>query len=136
MSNVGAVVGGRGTYDAAGAWGGRNPWEIPFFIVAHRTEEAPPPDAGFDFVGDLGTALGKAQAAAAGRDVHVMGGADIIRQALAAGAVDELTLIVAPVVLGGGKRLFDGSEGTVKLEQISAAQSDLVTYLTYRLVRG
>ena len=37
-----------------------------------------------------------------------MGGADVIRQALAAGLVDELTIIVAPVVLGGGKRLFDG----------------------------
>jgi hypothetical protein len=44
-------------------------------------------------------------------------------------------VIIAPVLLGGGKRLFDGSEGTVELEQVSAAQSDFVTYLTYRVVR-
>lgn len=134
MSNVGAVIGGRGTYDAAGAWGGSNPWEIPFFIVTHRTEEAPPSEAGFDFVNDLDTALRRAQAAAGDRDVQVMGGADIIRQALGAGEVDQLTVIIAPVLLGGGKRLFDGSEGTVELEQVSAAQSDFVTYLTYRVV--
>jgi riboflavin biosynthesis pyrimidine reductase len=42
------------------------------------------------------------------KHVHVMGGADIIRQALAGGYVNELTIIIAPVVLGGGKRLFEG----------------------------
>ena len=46
--------------------------------------------------------------AAGDKDVHVMGGADVIRQALEAGLVDELTIIIAPVVLGGGKRLFEG----------------------------
>ena len=134
-SKMGAVIAGRGTYEAAGAWGGSNPWGIPFFVVTHRTDDAPPAEAGFDFVGDLATALRKAQAAVGERDVHVMGGADIIRQALAAGEVDELTVIVAPVVLGGGKRLFDGSEGAVELDQVSAVQSDFVTYLTYRVVR-
>ena len=37
-----------------------------------------------------------------------MGGAQIIRQALSARLVDELTIIIAPLILGGGKRLFDG----------------------------
>ena len=54
-------------------------------------------------------AVEQARAAAGDKDVHVMGGADVIRQALDAGLVDELTIIVAPVVLGGGKRLFEGS---------------------------
>ncbi len=134
MSNVRAVVGGRGTYDAAGAWGGHNPWDIPFFILTHRTQDQPPEESGFEFVGDLDTAMHAARAAAGDKDVSVMGGADTIRQALAAGYVDELTVIVAPVVLGAGKRLFDGSEGDVELEQVSAAQSDFVTFLTYRVV--
>jgi dihydrofolate reductase len=41
-----------------------------------------------------------AKAAAGDRQVHVMGGADVIRQALAAGLVDELTIIIAPLTLG------------------------------------
>jgi dihydrofolate reductase len=48
------------------------------------------------------------KAAAGEKPVHVMGGADLIRQALAAGLAGELTIIIAPVTLGAGKRLFDG----------------------------
>ena len=53
--------------------------------------------------------------------MHIMGGADVIRQALAGGHVDELTLIVAPLVLGGGKRLFEGSRRTSSLEYRESA---------------
>ncbi len=52
MSGLGAVVAGRWTYEAAGHWGGQNPWGLPFFIVTHRPEEQPDGDA-FRFVGDL-----------------------------------------------------------------------------------
>ena len=135
MSGVGAVIGGRNTYEAAGGWGGRNPWGIPLFVLTHRTEDQPPAEAGFHFVPDLDTAVRLAREAAGERDVSVMGGADTIRQTLAAGLVDELTLIVAPVLLGAGKRLFDGSEGAVALQQAGVVQSDFVTYLTYRVVR-
>jgi dihydrofolate reductase len=40
-SRVGAVVGGRWTYEAARHWGDKNPWGLPFFIVTHRPEEEP-----------------------------------------------------------------------------------------------
>jgi dihydrofolate reductase len=53
--------------------------------------------------------IDRAVATAGRKDVHVMGGADVIRQALEAGLLDQLTIILAPVVLGGGKRLLDGS---------------------------
>jgi dihydrofolate reductase len=39
-SRIGAVVGGRSTYEASGHWGGQNPWGLPFFIVTHRPEES------------------------------------------------------------------------------------------------
>ncbi len=107
MSRIGAVVGGRGTYEAARHWGGESPWRLPFFIVTHRPEEEPPGGA-FTFVSGVEAAVECAQQAAGGKDVHVMGGAEIIRQALAAGIIDELTIIIAPVVMGAGKRLFDG----------------------------
>jgi dihydrofolate reductase len=79
--------------------------------------------------------VSRAVAAAGGKDVSVMGGADVIRQALSAGLVDELVLIVAPVVLGGGKRLFDGFEQSIELEHVGVRQSDHATFIHYRLAR-
>ncbi len=132
MGANGAVIAGRGTYEAAGHWGGKNPWGIPFFVVTHRPDEQPP-GAGFIFAPSLAEAIDQAQAAAGGKQVHVMGGADLIRQALAAGLVDELTIIIAPVILGAGKRLFDGFGESLDLEQLSVRQSPFATFIGYRL---
>ena len=62
-----------------------------------------------------------------------MGGADVIRQALAAGLVDELTIIVAPVVLGGGKRLFEGFTTSLDLEHLGVRESPYATFVEYRV---
>src|SRR5918996_4639949 len=86
VAPVGAIVGGRNTYEAAEAWGGHNPFGAPFFIVTHRTEDTPP-DGGFNFVNGVDEAIAQARKAAEGKDVFVMGGADVIRQALRAGFV-------------------------------------------------
>ena len=128
----GAVIAGRGTYEAAGHWGGENPWDIPLFVVTHRPAEQPPA-GGFIFAGSLVEAIDQAKAAAGGKQVHVMGGADLLRQALAAGLVDELTIIIAPVVLGGGKRLFDGFGESVELEHLGVRQSPFATFIDYRV---
>jgi dihydrofolate reductase len=64
-----------------------------------------------------------------------MGGADLIRQALAGGYVDELSISIAPVVLGDGKRLFDGFDESIELEHMRTLQSRFATHITYR-VRG
>jgi dihydrofolate reductase len=131
-SRVGAVVGGRWTYEAARHWGDENPWGLPFFIVTHRPEEEPEGGA-FTFVAGVEPAVERAREAAAGKDVHVMGGADVLRQALAAGLVDELTIIVAPVVLGAGKRLFDGFSQSLDLEHLGVRQSPFATFIDYRV---
>jgi dihydrofolate reductase len=133
-ARVGAVVGGRNTYEAARAWGGKNPWGVPFFIVTHRPQEAPP-GGGFSFVDGLDEAIGQARVAAGDKDVHIMGGADVIRQALRAGHVEELSISIAPVVLGAGKRLFDDFDETLRLEHLALRQSPFATHLTYRVVR-
>jgi dihydrofolate reductase len=132
MARLGAVVGGRWTYEAADRWGGKNPWDTPFFIVTHRPEDEPE-GAGFTFVSGVEEAIARAVEAADGKDVHVMGGADVIRQALAAGLVEELTIIVAPVVLGGGKRLFDGFTDSLELEHLGVRQSPYATFIDYRV---
>jgi dihydrofolate reductase len=134
VSRVGAVVGGRWTYEAAGRWGDENPWGLPFFIVTHRPEEEPEGGA-FTFVSGVKEAVERAVEAAGGKDVHVMGGADVIRQALEADLVDELSIIVAPVVLGGGKRLFEGFSRSLDLEHLGVRQSQYATFIDYRVNR-
>ncbi len=134
MTGMGAVIGGRGTFEAAARWGGTNPWPVPFFVVSHRTGDEPP-DAGFTFVAGLDAAIAQARSAAGDKDVHVMGGADVIRQALRAGCLDELSVSIAPVVLGAGKRLFDGFDKSVDLKPIRTFSSPLATHIRYRVVR-
>lgn len=134
-ARVGAVIGGRNTYEAAEAWGGHNPFGAPFFIVTHRPEDAPAAGAGFTFVNRLEEAIAQARQAAGDKDVSIMGGADVIRQALRAGYLEEVTISIAPVVLGGGKRLFDGFEEALTLEQTRVLQSPFVTHISYRVVR-
>ena len=131
-SRVGAVVGGRWTYEAARHWGDENPWGLPFFIVTHRPEEQPE-GGDFTFVDGVEAAVERAREAAGDKDVHVMGGADTIRQALEAGIVDELTIIIAPVVLGAGKRLFDGFSQSLELEHLGVRQSEFATFVDYRV---
>ena len=133
-SGLGAVVAGRWTYEAASHWGDENPWGIPLFIVTHRPEEQPDGDA-FTFVSGVEEAVRRAREAAGAKHVHVMGGADVIRQALEADLVDELTIIVAPVVLGGGKRLFEGFAKSIDLEHIGVRQSQYATFVDYRVKR-
>ena len=62
-----------------------------------------------------------------------MGGADVIRQALEAGIVDKLSIIVAPITLGGGKRLFDGFTEQLELEHDGVRQSSFATFIDYRV---
>jgi dihydrofolate reductase len=132
MASLGAVVGGRWTYEAAEHWGDENPWGLPFFIVTHRPEEEP--EGGhFIFVSGVEEAVARAREAAGDKDVSVMGGADVIRQALDAGVVDQLTIITAPVILGGGKRLFDGFSRSVDLEHLGVRQSQYATFVDYRV---
>jgi dihydrofolate reductase len=133
IASVGAVE--RWTYEAAGHWGDENPWGLPFFIVTHRPEEEPAGGA-FTFVSGVDAAVERALEAADGKDVSIMGGAEIIRQALEADLVDELTLIVAPVVLGGGKRLFEGFSRSLELEQLGVRQSPFATFIEYRVKRS
>jgi dihydrofolate reductase len=129
-SRVGAVVGGRWTYEAAGHWGGDNPWGMPFFIVTYRPDEQPEGGA-FTFVSGVPEAVEQAKEAAGEKDVHIMGGADVIRQALDAGLVDELSIIIAPVLLGGGKRLFEGFTKSLDLEHLGVRQSQYATFIDY-----
>jgi dihydrofolate reductase len=132
FARLGASVAGRWMYEAAGHWGDKNPWGIPTFIVTHRPDEQPEGDD-FVFVDGVEEAIERARAAAGDKDVSLSGGADIIRQALAAGLVDELSIVVAPVILGRGKLLFEGFDHDIELTPTRVAQSPLATFIDYEV---
>jgi dihydrofolate reductase len=131
VSTVAAGVVGRGMYEAAGAWGGTNPFPGPLVVLTHRPEDQPAPESGFTFVTGLDEALARAATAGSGGDVSIGGGADVIRQALAAGRVDELVISTAPVILGAGKRLFDGFARDLDLEVTKVYSSPYATHVRY-----
>ena len=68
-----------------------------------------------------------------GKDMALFGGAEIAWSFMQLGLIDEYRLFVHPVVLGGGKRLFDGFEQSLDLEQAGVRQSSFATFVTYRV---
>ena len=134
-AHLGAAIVGRGMYDAAGAWGGSNPFPGTLVVLTHRTEDQPDPSTGFLFVDGFDAALEKARELAGSDDVGLGGGADLIRQGLEAGVVDELALSTAPLVLGAGKRLFDGFERDLDLEILATWSSPYATHVHYSVSR-
>src|SRR3954451_13087067 len=87
ISTLASGVVGRGMYDASGGWGGTNPFPGTLFVLTHRTADQPAAETGFRLLLDLDAAFAEAGEASGVGDVAVGGGADVIRQALAAGKV-------------------------------------------------
>jgi dihydrofolate reductase len=132
---LGCSIVGRNMYEAAGAWGGTNPFPGTLIVLTHRVEDQPDPSTGFLFVDGFDTALLKARELAGDGAVALGGGADLIRQGLTADVVDELAISTAPVVLGGGKRLFEGFDRDLDLEVLGVWSSPYATHVRYRIVR-
>jgi dihydrofolate reductase len=134
IARGGAIVIGRTMYEAADHWGEKNPFGMPVFVVTHRPEDEP--DTGeFAFVGGFKEAIDRAKEAAGTKDVSIGGGADVIRQGLDAGIVDELHIIIAPVILGGGKHLFQDFTKSLDLENRGVRQSPWATFLEFAVRR-
>lgn len=137
FARIGANVMGRTMFEEGAPHWGENTFRgAPVFVLTHRPRE-PWVRAGgnvFHFVTEgFESALARAREAAGGKDVRVSGGADVARQALQAGVVDELTLHIAPVIVGGGIRLFDGvGPGEFGFAQTAAAEACGVNHVTYQ----
>ncbi|OLB78744.1 MAG: deaminase [Actinobacteria bacterium 13_2_20CM_2_71_6] len=120
----------RGTAKEGKPFGGG--WSGPQFVLTHHPPDTPVP--GVTFVGDLDSGVAAAKAAAGDKYVNVLG-ANIAQQCLDAGVIDEILVLVAPVLLGDGVRLFDRPGGTnVKLERISLTQAPRATNIWLRVV--
>jgi dihydrofolate reductase len=118
---------------ANGWWGDEPPFHHPVFVLTHHAREPLTlADTTFTFVTD---GIEQARAAAGGKDVLLAGGADVAQQYLAAGLVDEVHLHVAPVLLGGGRRLLDGlPPGTLECTEVAGSPAG-VAHVSYRVVR-
>ena len=105
--STGAVVAGRGTFEPAGGWDGDHHGGVPIYILSrHPAPDWPAPGHARYVTDGIESCVRQAQAAAGGRDVLVHGAATAQR-ALSAGLLDELEIHLIPVLLGGGRRLFD-----------------------------
>ena len=147
-ANVGATIMGRNMFGSRGPWG-PEPWEgwwgddppfhTPVYVLTHHARAPLEKQGGttFFFITEgIESAVEQAHAAAGERDVMVGGGADVVRQALVAGLLDELQIHLVPVLLGSGERLLDGvGDAGVRLEVAGVVAGPGVTHLTYRVVR-
>ena len=143
IESTGALLVGRRTFDAGRkpgqpeeateAFGGA--WAGPQFVLTHRPPADEPDDSITFLSGDITKAVATARAAAAGKNVLVLGG-DVARQCLAAHLMDDIVVLVAPILLGDGVRLFGSPPSArVPLELINATQAGQITSLHYRVPR-
>jgi len=137
FERAGAHIMGRRMFDQGEvSWPEEAPFHTPVYVLTHQAR-APwvrPGGTTFHFVTKgLEAALALAREAAGPRDIRISGGADVIRQALALGVVDELEIALAPVMFGGGRRLFDGMAEPLpafRIDRVLAgAQATHIRYL-------
>jgi dihydrofolate reductase len=126
----------RGEWDGDwdGWWGPEPPYHAPVYVLTHHEREPIEMEGGtsFHFVTQgFDAAYALALKAAGDKGVDIAGGASTVRQALAAGVIDELTLDIAPVLLGSGERIFDGIE-SFDFEPVEVLHSPLATHIRYR----
>ena len=129
MMETGAVIVGRKTFDYANQWGGDH-HGVPIFVPT-RTQ-ARDSVGSVHYVPDVETAVHEAKAAAGRRDVMVHG-ADLAQSLLRHGLLDELQIQLIPLLLGQGRRLFDGQR--VELDVLQTLSGPGVTHVRYRVRR-
>jgi len=141
--STGAILAGRRWYDVAterysgrqGIYGGK--WEGPVFVLTHRASDHDVSDPGITLLtGDVEDAVRTAGEAAGDRNLEIFG-ANLAAQCLDHGLIDEIVVHIAPVLLGGGVRLYGeaGSRAKVELELVERAEAGELTSLRLRVRR-
>jgi dihydrofolate reductase len=137
---TGVSIMGKRMFDGGEqAWPEEAPFHTPVFVLTKqvRSPWERPGGTTFHFVNDgIERALLRARNEAGDRDIRIAGGADVIIQYLNAGLVDEFAIALSPVLLGAGRRLFDGIDASrVSLDPMEAISSPMVTHLRYAVRR-
>ncbi len=139
-ASTGAVLMGKRMFDVGfEPWGDPPPFRMPVFVVTHEAREPLPMQGGttYTFVTDgIEAALELARAAAGDKNVGIWGGANIMRQCLKAGLLDEMQIHLIPVLLGGGVRLFEDldPEG-IELRRTSSIETPSATHFRFEVVK-
>ena len=148
IDRVGATIMGRHMFSGGSGpwsedpnadawWGDEPPFRHQVFVLTHHEREPVQKKGGttFTFVTDgIDSALDQARTAAGDKDIQISGGADVIQQYLNAGLIDEVNIHIAPVLLGGGVRLFDGIRDVPTAFEIDrVVTSDAATHIRYRV---
>jgi dihydrofolate reductase len=135
-----AAIAGRGTYDHSlpfwGAWGPTGRARTPTFVVTHEPPARSPEGGVYEFVTGVDEALKCATAGAGDGDVEVIGGADLARQFIQAGLIDEVIVHLVPVLFGDGTRLFEAMNiDHTQLEVMEVVQTRAATHFRYRVLK-
>ena len=133
LANIGAWIMGRNMFTPVrgdwpdeswrGWWGDNPPYHVPVFVLTHHSRRPLQMEGGtvFHFVTDgIDAALARAREAAGDRDIRIGGGVATVRQFLTARLIDEMHIVVSPVLLGGGEALLAG----IDLPQLGYAVSE------------
>ncbi len=144
FDNIGATILGRNMFttsrgpwpndDWQGWWGPNPPYHAPTFVLTNHQRDPIPMEGGttFHFATDgITNTLENAFAAADGKDVRLMGGAATVRQYLTAGLIDELHLVIVPMMIGQGEPLFDGSVPLRLYHCVEHIASSAVTHVRF-----
>src|SRR4051794_23768954 len=132
ISRTGAGIMGRKMYSGGsggweddpnprGWWGDDPPFHHSVYVLTHHEREPLEMDGGTTFffvTGGIEEALRLAREPAGEKDVQIHGGGEAVQQALAVGALDELNVHVAPVLLGSGSPLLGGSTGNLERTRV------------------
>ena len=144
MVGVGAWILGRNMFTTSrgpwtddgwtGWWGPNPPYHAPTFVLTHHEREPLPMEGGTTFhfaTGGIEDTLQRAFAAADGKDVRLMGGATSVRQYLGAGLVDELHLVLVPMLIGAGERVFPESSPPPGYTCVEHTATERVVHLRF-----
>ncbi|MGH7722288.1 MAG: dihydrofolate reductase family protein [Candidatus Dormibacteria bacterium] len=133
--NMFGPIRGEWTGDWRGWWGEEPPYHAPVFVLTHHPREPIEMAGGtiFNFVTEgFEGALEQARDAAGDADIRIAGGASTVRQALRAGAIDELQLDIVPVLLTRGERLLV-DVGKLRCDPVEVVHSPRATHVRYRV---
>jgi dihydrofolate reductase len=144
--NVGAWILGRNMFGPVrgpwvdeswkGWWGTNPPYHVPTFVLTHHARQTLEMEAGtkFIFVTDgIQSALRQAKEAAGDKDVRIGGGVATIRQYLQAGLVDEMHLVLTPVLMGKGENIFSGLDlNALGFKCVERVSTELATHVVLK----